>query len=61
MEIRDIVSVVKIPSVWPAVLFAENQIEVSEVLNETRYRLEIMMESKINIEIEEYNLVNQIW
>lgn len=39
MEIRDIISVVKIPSVWPAVLFAENQIEVSKVQNETRYRL----------------------
>ena len=40
MEIRDIISVVKIPSVWPAVLFAENQIEVSEVQNETHNRLE---------------------
>jgi hypothetical protein len=40
MEIRDIVSVVKIPSVWPAVLFAEDQIEVSEEQNETCYRLE---------------------
>ena len=39
VEIRDIISVVKIPSVWPAVLFAENQIEVSKVQNETRYRL----------------------
>ena len=40
MEIRDIISVVKIPSVWPAVLFAENQIEVNKVQNETHTRIE---------------------
>ena len=53
MEIRDIISVVKIPSVWPAVLFAKNQIEVSKVQNETHTRIEKMTESKINIEIKE--------
>ena len=39
MEIRDFISVAKIPSVWSAILFAEDQIKVSEVQNETRYRL----------------------
>ena len=53
MEIRDIVSVVKIPSVWPAVLFTEDQIEVNEVQNETHNRIEKMTESKIKIEIKE--------